>query len=57
MSKEDQLQGYGLDMAYLSDLGESTIYNFVSGRRNGGLHKETIKKLQKFIEEEENNEK
>ncbi len=44
-------------MAYLSDLGESTIYNFVSGRRSGGLHKETIEKLKKFIEEEENNEK
>ena len=43
-------------MAYLSDLGESTIYNFVSGRRSGGLHKETIEKLQRFIEEEEKNE-
>ncbi len=44
------------DMAYLSGLGESTIYNFVAQRRNGGLHKATKEKLLKFIKEAENNE-
>ncbi len=45
------------DMAYLSGLGKSTIYNFVEQRRKGGLHKATKEKLLKFIEEEEKNEK
>ena len=40
-------------MASLSGVGKSTIYSFVSERRNGGLHKATIEKLMKFIEEEE----
>ena len=44
-------------MAYLSGTAESTLYNFVAGRRNGGLSKSTIEKLKKFIEEEEKNEK
>ncbi|MBR2787787.1 MAG: hypothetical protein IKD94_01360 [Erysipelotrichaceae bacterium] len=43
-------------MAYRSELGKSTIYNFVAQRRNGGLHKATIEKLMKFIEEEEKDE-
>ena len=43
-------------MAYLSGTAESTIYNFVAERRNGGLHKATIEKLMKFIEEEEKDE-
>lgn len=41
------------DMAYLSDVCESTIYNFVNGRRNGGLHKETIQKLENYLKQEE----
>lgn len=44
------------DMAYLSGIAESTIYNFVAERRNGGLHKATIEKLMKFIEQEEKDE-
>ncbi|MBQ9158944.1 MAG: hypothetical protein IJ136_06445 [Erysipelotrichaceae bacterium] len=46
-------------MAYRSQVAESTIYNFVNGRRNGGLHKETIQKLENYLkkEEERNEEK
>ncbi len=45
------------EMALRSGLGKSTIYNFVTERRNGGLHKATKEKLLKFIEEEEKHEK
>ena len=45
------------EMALRSGLGNSTIYNFVTERRNGGLHKATKEKLLKFIEEEEKHEK
>ena len=44
------------EMALRSGLGKSTIYNFVTERRNGGLSRATIEKLMRFIEEEERSE-
>lgn len=44
------------DIAYLSGVSESTIYNFISGRRNYSLSQETINKILKYVEKEQENE-
>lgn len=44
------------EMSKKTGVCESTIYNFIAGRRNGGLNNKTIEKLLNYIKENTENE-